>query len=450
MSEDQYIKLFEEEGEALRSGSCEVMNARRIAAMDDFKRLRFPSQKVERYHYTNAAEAFAPDFGLNLRRLHFNVDPYKAYRCSIPNMGTALYYMVNDIFYASPQAGRAPLDEIYVGSLRTYSLAHPEFVERYYGRIAQTGSDAITALNTALAQDGLLIYVPEGRKVKDTLQMVNLMCGSVDLMTFRRVLIVLADGAELNLLSCEHSLDKGLFLTSVVSEIFVGNNARLSLYSVEETSESNTLFDNLYIHQEAGSKVEYLTLTLRGGLTRRRADVVLAGSGAETRMMGAVVADGKEKVDNNLLVDHSAEGCKSDVLFKYVLDGDAIGAFAGKVLVREGAQKTESQETNANMCVSPTARMYAQPMLEIYADDVKCNHGSTVGQMDDDALFYMAQRGISPDEARLLLQHAFVNEVIDRIRLEPLRDRLSQMVDQRFRFGRKACGDCKLCADKGK
>jgi Fe-S cluster assembly protein SufD len=450
MSEDQYIKLFEEEGEALRSGSCEVMNSRRDAAMADFKRLRFPTRKVERYRYTDVGAAFAPNFGLNLRRLNFNVDPYRAYRCSIPHMGTALYYMVNDIFYASPQALRSPLNDVYVGSLRAYSLAHPDFVERYYGQTAQTSDDAVTALNTALAQDGLLIYVPAGRKVEETLQVVNLMCGSVDLMTCCRVLIVVGDGAEVNLLSCEHSMEQSLFLTSCVSEVYVGKDARLSIYSVEETADRNTFFDNLYIRQEAGSRLEYLTLTLRGGLTRRRADVVLAAPGAETRLMGAVVASGKEKVDNNLLIDHRAGECRSDVLFKYVLDEEATGAFAGKVLVREGAQKTESQETNANMCVSPEARMYTQPMLEIYADDVKCNHGSTVGRMDDDALFYMAQRGISPDEARLLLQHAFVNEVISRIRLEPLRDRLSQMVDQRFRFGRKACGDCTLCADKRK
>lgn len=450
MSEEQYIKLFEEENGTLRAGSCEVMNDRREAAMNDFKRLRFPSRKVERYRYTDAGKAFAPDFGLNLRRLNFNVDPYEAYRCSVPHMDSTLYYMINDIFYASSLPKRTCHGDVYVGSLRAYSLSHPEFVKSRYGRLASTEDDAVTALNTALAQDGLLIYIPENHKEKETLQVVNLMCGSVDLMTFRRVLIVVGDGAEVNILSCEHNMDEGLFLTSCVSEVFLGKEAKLSLYSVEETSERNTLFENLYIRQAAGSRLEYVTLSLRGGVTCRRADVIMAGSGAETRMMGAVVAAGKEKVDNNLLIDHRAGKCRSDVLFKYILDGDAVGAFAGKVLVREGAQKTESQETNANMCVSPAARMYTQPMLEIYADDVKCNHGSTVGQMDEAAMFYMAQRGISRDEARLLLQHAFVNEVIDCIRLEPLRDRLSQMVDQRFRYGRKVCGGCNLCRENKK
>ena len=191
--------------------------------------------------------------------------------------------------------------------------------------------------------------------------------------------------------------------------------------------------------------MEYCAATLQGGLTRRSCDFMFQGEGSDARIMGAVIADGEQHVDNNLLIDHQKGKCKSNVLFKYVLDGNAVGAFAGKVMVRPNAQKTDSQETNANLCVSPSARMFTQPMLEIYADDVKCNHGSTVGQMNQNALFYMAQRGITPEEARLLMQHAFVNEVIDQIHLIPLRERLSAMVMQRFRHGENACGDCNLC-----
>lgn len=447
-SEQQYISLFEEQQALLFGNSVDIMNRRRKEAMDDFKRLGFPTRKVERYRYQDVSGAFAPNYGVNLRRIAFPVDPYKAYRCSVPNMGTALYYMVNDIFYVSPLARATVLDKVYVGSLKTYALAHPDFVEKYYGTLAPTRDDAVTALNTAFAQDGLLIYVPDGVKVDQTLQIVNLMRGDMDLLTCRRLLIVIGAEAEANILFCEHNLDKGNFLTSSVGEINVGKGARLCLYDVEETSAHNRLFENFYVRQMQDSQFEYATITLRNGLTRRRLDVTFDGEGSETRLMGAVVAAGNEFVDNNLLVDHRKGHCRSDILFKYVLDDDAVGAFAGKVLVEKNAQKTDSQETNANLCVSPRARMYTQPMLEIYADDVKCNHGSTVGQLDPSALFYMAQRGIGEDEARLLLQHAFVNEVVQRIRLEPLRERLSQMVDARFRYGRNACSDCDLCKEK--
>ena len=150
-------------------------------------------------------------------------------------------------------------------------------------------------------------------------------------------------------------------------------------------------------------------------------------------------------MDNNTFIDHRMPRCTSDELYKYVLDGSSTGAFAGRVLVREGAEKTVSQETNSNLCTTPEARMYTQPMLEIYADDVKCSHGSTVGQLGDAALFYMRQRGIPLEEARLLLKSAFVGQVIDTIPMEALRDRLRYLIEKRFRGELSKCEGCKLC-----
>ena len=160
---------------------------------------------------------------------------------------------------------------------------------------------------------------------------------------------------------------------------------------------------------------------------------------------GCVIADKNQIVDNNTLIDHKLGHCNSRELYKYVLDGNATGAFAGRVLVRHGAQKTISEERNQNICATREARMFTQPMLEIYADDVKCSHGSTVGQLNDAALFYMRQRGISQKEAKLLLEFAFINEVIDTMKLEPLRDRLHHLVEKRFRGELSKCEGCKLC-----
>ena len=444
-SETQYIELYKESAKLLYEHSCEVMNLPRETAMQDFERLGFPTRKVERYKYTDVETAFAPNFGLNLQQLNFSVDPYKAYRCSVPNIGTALYYMVNEQFYAAPKAKGVLPESVYVGSLRAYSLAHPEEIKKYYGKLAATKDDALTALNTALAQDGLLIFVPDGVKVEQTLQIVNLMRGEMELMTNRRTLIIVGKKAEVSILFCEHTLDKSRFLTTSVTEVFLGAESNLNLYGVDETAQGSSLFENFYLQQDADSHLEYAAITLQADLIRRQADFMFVGPNSDAHVMGAVVAGGTEHVDNNLLIDHRIGKCKSDVLYKYVLDGEAVGAFAGKVLVRKDAQKTDSQETNANLCVSPAARMFTQPMLEIYADDVKCNHGSNVGQINETALFYMGQRGIPPEEARMLLQHAFVNEVISKIRLQPLRERLSMMVEGRFRHQLNACTDCGLC-----
>ena len=165
-------------------------------------------------------------------------------------------------------------------------------------------------------------------------------------------------------------------------------------------------------------------ITLHNGITRNKLDLTFSGEGAECQCYGCVIADKQQHVDNNTLITHKVPHCTSNELYKYVLDDKAVGAFAGRVLVEHGAQKTSSQMTNQNLTATKEARMYTQPMLEIYADDVKCAHGSTVGQLNDAALFYMRQRGISLAEAKMLLQNAFINEVIDKMQLEPLRDRL--------------------------
>ena len=219
----------------------------------------------------------------------------------------------------------------------------------------------------------------------------------------------------------------------------------MNIYSVEETTALNTRYSTIYAEQAEGSRVNYDGVALTCGTSRNRLDVRLRGEGARTELYGAVIADGQQRVDNNILVEHLSPKCTSDMLYKYVLDDHSVGAFAGKVYVAPGAQQTASEQTNANLCAAPTARAFSQPMLEIYADDVKCNHGSTIGKLDETALFYMRQRGIPEDEARLLLQHAFVNEVLRHVQIEHLQERLSHLVEKRFRGELGKCRTCKGC-----
>ena len=186
-------------------------------------------------------------------------------------------------------------------------------------------------------------------------------------------------------------------------------------------------------------------MTLHNGTSRNTTEVLLAGEGAEINLCGMAIADKNQHVDNNTSIDHAVPNCTSNELFKYVLDDQSVGAFAGLVLVRPDAQHTNSQQTNRNLCATREARMYTQPQLEIYADDVKCSHGATVGQLDENALFYMRQRGIPAREARLLLMFAFVNEVIDTIRLGALKDRLHLLVEKRFRGEVNKCQGCAIC-----
>lgn len=448
-SEKQYIELYEQARQMIFDHAPESMNVVRDTAFEDFRKQGFPTKKVERYKYTDIQKLFEPDYGVNLSRLQIPVDPYEAFRCDVPNLSTSLYFVVNDMFFHDDKPkGHLP-EGVIIGSMRDY----PELVAKYYTKLAKTSEDAITALNTMLAQDGLLVYVPKNTKVDRAIQVINILKATPqnaqrvvpDLMVNRRVLIVLEECAEIKMLFCDHAADDRNFLATQVIEAYVGENSSLDLYCMEETHNKNVRLSNVYIDQQANSRVNHNVITLHNGITRNKLDLTFSGEGAECQCYGCVIADKQQHVDNNTLIVHKVPHCTSQELYKYVLDDKATGAFAGRVLVEHGAQKTSSQMTNQNLTATKEARMYTQPMLEIYADDVKCAHGSTVGQLNDAALFYMRQRGISLQEAKVLLQNAFINEVIDHMQLEPLRDRLHYLVEKRFRGELNKCSGCKLC-----
>ena len=438
-SEKQYIELYEECREMIHKHSSDVMNAERDEAFCRFKAQGFPSKKVERYKYTDIQKLFEPDYGLNLNRLQIPVNPYDAFRCDVPNLSTSLYFVVNDMLYHDEKPkGHLP-EGVIIGSLKDFATSD------YYNHLAGQANDATTDLNTMLAQDGLYVYVPKNVKVERAIQVINILRSDVDLMVSRRVLIILEEGAEIKMLFCDHAADDRHFLATQVIEAYVGVNASLDLYCLEETHAKNVRISNVYIDQQANSHVNHHVITLHNGVTRNKLDLTLSGEGAECQCNGCVIADKQQHVDNNTLIIHQASHCTSNERYKYVLDDKATGAFAGRVLLEHGAQKTVSQMTNQNLTATKEARMYTQPMLEIYADDVKCAHGSTVGQLNDAALFYMRQRGISLKEAKMLLQNAFINEVIDQMNLEPLRNRLHHLVEKRFRGELNKCEGCKLC-----
>ena len=449
----QYIELYQQARDLICQHSSDVMNALRDDAFEQFKSKGFPTRKEERYKYTNVQELFAPDYGLNLNRFQIPVNPYDAFKCDVPNLSTSLYFVVNDGFYEDALPKASLPEGVIVGSLS--KNAH--LIGDYYNRLA-ANDDAVSSLNTMLAQDGLLVYVPRGVVVDRAIQVINILKTpfaslpsgegqgvGASFMVNRRVLVVAEEGSAVTLLFCDHTADDLHFLTTQVTEVFAMPGSTVNLYCLEETHVKNTRVSNVYVEQQANSHVTHNVITLHNGTTRNRLDLHFRGEGAECWLGGCVIADKQQHVDNNTLVVHHVPHCDSHELYKYVLDNDATGAFAGRVLVEHGAQQTSSEMRNQNLCASREARMYTQPMLEIYADDVKCSHGSTVGQLNDAALFYMRQRGITEREARLLLQQAFVTEVIDAIALEPLRDRLRYLVDKRFRGELSKCEGCKLC-----
>ena len=400
---NQYIELYSEIKGQLDRQSCSALNAQREEAMKQFEAMGFPTRKVERYRYTDVEAAFAPNYGLSLAP-----------------------YTIKDVQYVYA-AKEAPID-----------------IAPYYNKVADSKGDALSALNTALAHDALVIYVPKDRKAETPIRIENILSGEQDTMVVRRVLIVMEELSEATIFFVDHVMSDKAFLTSQVIEVVCKEGSHLDLYEMEETSSKCNRFSNLYIKTERDAVVRHNNLTISNGVTRNGIDVYLQGKGSEVNLNGAVIADREQHVDNNTVIEHQVEQCQSNELYKYVLDDKAVCAFAGKILVKEGAQQTYSQETNNNMVASNDARMYTQPMLEIYADDVKCAHGSTVGVMDEAALFYMMQRGISKDEAKTLLKNAFISQVIDEMKWQAFRDRLHILIDKRL-SKEERCGTCKIC-----
>ena len=444
-AEQQYIDLFAQCEDLICRHAAGVMNAPRAEAFADFERVGFPSVKSEDYKYTDVAQSFAPDYGLNINRLSIPVNPYDVFRCDVPNLSTSLYFVVNDTFY-DKMLPKAHLPEgVYAGGLSTFAEQYPEIAARYYAKAASSKHDGIIALNTMLAQDGFVLYVPKGVVVERPVQLVNIFRSDVDTMANRRILVIMEAQSNAKLLVCDHSIDDVKFLATQVVEVFAGEGAYFDYYDLEESSDSTTRFSSVHVKQEAGSNVLVNGITLNNGLTRNNYYVELNGEQAEATLCGMSILDKEQQVDSYSHITHAAPYCTSNELFKNVLDDQAVGVFSGRILVKEGAQKTAAYQTNRNLCATREARMYSKPQLEIYADDVKCSHGMTTGQLDENALFYMQSRGIPRDEARMLLSVAFTSDVIDYVRMDALKDRLHKLVEKRFRGELARCAGCRIC-----
>lgn len=441
---ETYVNLYKNYRELLRLYSSPLMDACRDEAFKRFECGDFPSTKQEAYRYCDLTEALRVDYGMNLYRLTTPAHPAQVFRCDVPSLSTKLFFVVNDVCYPSLKPLNLP-EGVIIGSLNETLKTHPEIFSKYYARLSAQSKDAYAALNTAFAQDGFVLYVPEGVQIDKPLQLIQMFQGEADLLATRRILVILEAGAKAQLMICDHSLSKKHCLSNQVAELFVGRDASLEYYELEMTHDKTVRVSNTFVSQAASSSLVTNTITLENGRTRNNLSLSYCGEHAESDLSGLCLLDEKALADNHVLVEHNRCSCQSKQLFKYILDDEACGVFGGKVWVHPHAQKTVAYQNNANLCNASSAHMHSMPQLEIYADDVKCSHGSAIGQMDESAVFYMRSRGLSVDEARMMLKFAFVGDVIDNIRLEPLRDRIRMLVGKRFRKQLSKCQNCQIC-----
>ena len=443
----QYIDLYDECREVLEQQSPALLNMVRRTAREQLATARLPRKGSEDYEATDLEAVFAHDYGVNVNRLPFEADPGETFHCDVPNLSTCLYYSSNDAFHSSATAERN-IGQVVVEPFSMAAVDYPELMADYYGKIAKMG-DPTVALNSLLVQDGLLIYVPDGVVAERPIQLVNIFNAALDMMVQRRLLIVVGKNAAIKLLACDHTQSPDYrYLNNQVVEIVAMQGAMLDYYDMEESTPKTSRVSSIYVEQHEGSNVLIDGITLTNGFTRNNYHVEVNGEHAETHLLGMTIASGEQHVDSHTFISHNAPRCHSNEMFKYVLNDNAVGAFAGKILVQPGCPRVEAYQGNRNLCGAPTAKMYTKPQLEIYTDDVMCSHGSAVGQLDEEALFYMRTRGIGIDEARRLLMQAFVADVIDGVRLDALKDRLHYLVEKRFAGTLSNCAGCLTACKK--
>lgn len=421
--------------------SAPVFNERRGKAALMADRVQFPTRRTEEYLYCPLFDALKTNWGVNVNRLKFGMTADKMFRCTVPGIKTTVAYFVNDVWAANePETDLG--NGAFVCSMRHASQHHAELLERHYRTVLTDDNDGFMLLSDMMVQDGYFLYVPENVEVELPVQFVNMMRAGQALMGVNRNLIVLAEGAKLQIIDCDHSMDDNTYLSIRNTEIVVGRNARFNYSLMEATHTAMNNLRRYAVAADAGSTVEMSLFELDNGNSRNHIEVDLNGEGAAVWLGGMLLADKRQRTDNYTIIRHHAPGCTSEELFKYILDDEAEGAFSGRIVVDHGAQKTVSYQTNRNICISPDARALGRPQLEIYADDVKCGHGATTGMLDEAAIFYMQQRGIGLKEARTLLLQAFSAEVLERVSIPALADRLRLLIEKRLRGESMRCAGC--------
>lgn len=410
------------------NGTNEVLARRRREAIEHFARLGLPNRKTEAWKYT-PIEKRVPD---DARVYMESTPPALALETIdahvIPGLEAWTVVTVNGRF--SPERSRLEgwPEAVLLGDLHHASERHPGLFNTYFGRGADATAEVFVALNTAFARDGLFLYVPAGTKLEKPVHVLHYFDAPAGLIVQPRLVYVADTGSELTVI--EHFVDgtSNAVFVNAVTEWTVAERARVDHYQVQEFGPASTVVHTVCAHQAGNSLFDTHTTTLRAGFLRNNLTIVPDGEGCESHLFGLVMGADSMHVDNHTLVDHRTPNCLSNELYKNILDDESTAVFNGKVFVRPGAQKINAYQSNKSVTLTRKARVYSKPELEIYADDVKCSHGATTGQLDADALFYLRSRGIHQEQARSMLLMAFARDVIEEVKVPDLRDYLDRRI----------------------
>jgi len=409
-----------------QSFSNKVEN-RKAQALESFKRSGFPTIKHEEYKYFNLNKVLKSEYTFPLSSADATGD-FKSFL--FDDLKANRLVFINGIYSPEHSTIVSSGNELIVSSLQD---ADQNIIEKYFGREVYSANDPFAELNTASVQNGIFIQVPKNKVVEHPV-LIHFIADAnqTDVFVQPRVMLLAETNAQVSLLETFHTAGTNTSFTNAVTEIVLHTDAIVDYYKLQNDSASSVHVGNTIVTLEGKSTFNSATITLSGAMVRNNLNVILKAEYSEAHFYGLYFTGDRQVVDNHTMVDHAVPNCESNELYKGILDGFSTGVFNGKIFVKQDAQKTNAFQSNKNILLTKDATMNTKPQLEIFADDVKCSHGATIGQLEEEPLFYLRSRGIGEDSARALLLIAFAQDIIDHIKIDALKEYLSKAIEQRL------------------
>ena len=438
------ISLFEENKKAIANFSTPFIWNRKLQALDYFKKNPLiPHKKLEDYQSTDLTKVFSTNYFYHLQFPDLMINTNDLFSCDVPDLETHTILLVNGWFFNHNEEKliQLPSGVIY-GSFLEAAKKYPEVIEAYCSKNIDT--EPLAVINQIFSQDGFFIYFPDNSTLDKPIQLINLVSAHNPVMLFPKNLFIIGKNVQAKIILCEHSIFPECFLNNSVLEVFVDEYAHLEFVRMQNAHNHSVQLTTTRFNQHKNSTVVNNTVTLHGGLVRNNIYGNLNAEHCKHEMYGLFLVDKGQHVDNFTFINHKKPKSESIELFKGILDDNASASFTGRILVEKNAQQTNAFQSNKNILLTDDAKMNTKPQLEIYADDVKCSHGAAVGQIDEEALFYLRSRGIYKKDARLMLVHAFAKEIIEKISVLPLKKELNTLVNKRLKGDLERCNQCKI------
>ncbi len=429
-----FNNLFELSESKLNGQKNYPIHAIRTTAIKHLQQIDFPTRSVEEWKYTSVTPLLQHDYK---EAIPYKLSEKKLHYFKYKKLDTHLLVFVNGIFNENlSHIEHLPkgVEIMNMGSALTDKrFKHTAYV--YLSKLATTEQNAFIVINTAFAKNGIFVYVSPHTVVEKPIHLLHIGSAKKDpLMITPQCLILAEDNSELSLIETYHgsSDNSGIYFTNAVNQFIAGKNAHIKHYRLQNESETAFHINNTQIIQERDSVYSSYAFDLGSNLVRNNLSSQLNGQGTSTNLHGVYLAHNKQHIDNHTFIDHAHAHCNSNELYKGIITDNAKGVFNGKIIVRQDAQKTNAFQQNNNLVLSKTATMDSKPQLEIFADDVKCSHGATIGQLEEEAVYYLRSRGLSNEQAQSILQHAFLKEVVDRIPLSPIRKSIDKLIVEKL------------------